>query len=65
MGFLNMSTKVTIDLPCKRDEAGGILNDLVIIVNTLTAEEINLLSKAVQKPIIKSAALMKLREILK
>jgi hypothetical protein len=66
MSFLkrNISSEITLALPLNATEAEKVKNDLIIILNKLNAEEINLLSRAVQNPIIKAGAVSKLKELL-
>ena len=63
MSFLNKNkSDITLSVPLDAQKAMAVKNDLVIILNALSADEINLLARAVQKPFLKSAALSELKK---
>lgn len=62
--FLKPKTKISVELPCSPLQAEQVAADLQTVVSKLSPGEINLLAKAVNKPIIKTAALAKLKTML-
>lgn len=65
MNFIKTKNTTEIKLNIQTDsrKASKIQEDLIIIVNNLNPAEINLLAKAVQKPMVKMAALQELKKL--
>lgn len=62
--FLKPKTKISVELPCSPLQAEQVAADLQIVVSKLNPSEITLLAKALSKPLIKTAALAKLKTML-
>jgi len=65
MSFLKKSSSiVNLTIPTDAQTAQRILNSLTTLVAYLTPEELELLAKAVQQPVLKTQALAKLKEFV-
>ncbi len=62
MGFLKPKSTITLTVPATEEEAKIIEDSLKIIVNKCSVKELQLLARAISNPIIKTAAITKLKE---